>query len=306
MASKSSDKSSSALTREELGNLSATLVQDKQDDLTITVDGKEFHLGYSRIAKFLNCPYEYKRSYVDGIRKEGGVPMRRGQAYHGTLEGLLNYKMNKDGELCPWPKIEKYARKQAKKENLSENEAHRVVEAVKFYYKEQYPAHNPLAVEDAFDFVKNGVRFTGRIDLMDIVTPGVVEIIDHKFSYDIWGDARAQYGVQPMVYQWAWEEELRHRYPELTYGGFAYNIIRLFPTPMIQTIRIKPVTPEQSEWWARQVKAMAQCMTQGIYYANAGEKTCKWCDHKKDCKPCVYKIKVTKTGELDSTETEDR
>lgn len=292
------------MTREELGNLSATSQIDEQpDNLTLTIEGQEFHLGYSRISKFIDCPWAYKRTYVDGIRKPGGVPMRRGQAYHGTLEGLLNYKINKDGGLYPWEKTEKFALKNATKENLTESESHRVVEAVRFYHREQYPKHNPISVEDSFDFMKGGVRYTGRLDLMDLVSPGVVEIVDHKFSYDTWADARAQYGIQPMVYQWAWEEELRHRYPELSYGGFAYNIMRLYPIPLIQTIRIKPVTPEQSAWWERQVQQMAQCMVHGFYYATASEKACKWCDHKKECKPCIYKINVTMTGEQESMES---
>jgi ATP-dependent helicase/DNAse subunit B len=306
MTSKSSNESSGALTQEELGNLSQTsALKLPSNQFSMTVDGKEFHLGYSRISKFLDCPYQYKRSYEDGIRKPSGTPMRRGTAYHNTLEGLLNYKINTEGELYPLAKAEKFALKNAKKEDLTEAESIKVVEAVRFYYKELYPFHNPVSVEEPFDFIKGGIRFTGRIDLLDQSTPGLVEVIDHKFSYDTWADARAQYGIQPMVYQWAWEEELKHKYPDLKYGGFAYNIIRLFPTPVIQTIRIKTVPKDKSEWWAKQIQQIAECMVHGFYYANAGANTCKWCDHKTDCKPCVYSIKVTKTGDIDSTETED-
>lgn len=294
------------MTRDELGNLSATLDTENQLDLTITIEGKEFHLGYSRLDKFMGCPSNYKRTYVDGVRKPGGVPARRGQAYHGTLEGLLNYKINRDGDLYPWPKTEKFALKNAANEKLSDAESHRVVEAVKFYYVEHYPKHQPVSVEDSFDFTKNGIRYTGRIDLLNILEPKVLEITDHKFSYDTWADERAHYGVQPIIYQWAWEEELRHRFPNFSYGGFAYNIIRLFPTPLIQTIRIEPVNQEQSAWWEEQITTMAKIMVLGLYPAFPNAKACKWCDHKKECKPCKYKLAITKTGEEDLMETEDR
>jgi hypothetical protein len=293
MALKSSEVSSSASTTETPGN--------PEVSLTLTVEGKEFHLGYSRIAKFLDCPYQYQRSYIDGIRSPGNAAMRRGQAYHAVVEGLLNYKINKDGALYPWAKTEAFALKQAAKEKLGQGDVGKVLEAVRFYYDQQYPLHNPKSVEDSFEFMKNGIRFTGRIDLLNCPSKGLIEIIDHKFSYDIWATSKAEYGIQPMVYQWAWENDLKYRFPGYAYAGFAYNIIRVFPSPMIQTIRIKPVSDQASMWWERQVTVMAECMVRGLYYANANEKSCKWCEHKKHCQPCIYKLEVDKTG----TETEE-
>lgn len=274
--------------------------------MTVKIDGgKEFHLGYSRVSKFMDCPMAYKYTYVDGLWTPGGVPMRRGTAYHNTLEGLLNYKINKDGAHYPLEKTEKYALKKARAENLSESECARVLQAARFYHSRMYPRHNPLAAEIAFDFEKDGIQYTGRIDLVDRQDKKgkpVAYIIDHKFSYDTWAEARAKYGVQPIIYQWAWEEQLKEEFDGLEFGGFGYNIIRLFPTPVIQEIIVKPCTPAQSAWWSNQVRVMAQCMQSGYFFATPGDKKCEWCDHKKLCKPTIYTIKDTRIGDVNEDE----
>lgn len=247
----------------------------------------------------------YKYTYVDGLRTPGGIPMRRGQAYHGTLEGLLNYKINRDGEHYPIEKTERFALKNARKEDLSDSEAARVVQAARFYHSKMYARHHPLAVEIAFDFEKDGIQYTGRIDLVDHQMKkgkNLAVILDHKFSYDTWAETRAKYGVQPIIYQWAWEEQLHEEFDGLDYGGFGYNIIRLFPTPVIQEIIIKPCVKSASDWWSNQIKVMAQCIQHGFFFATPGDKKCQYCDHKKLCKPTIYTVKESRIGETNEDE----
>jgi hypothetical protein len=273
--------------------------------MTVEIDGEKFHLGYSRASKYLECPAAYKKTYIDKIRTAGGVPLRRGHAYHGVLEGLLNYKINRGGEHYPLDKTEKFALKQALKHNLSDTECARVIQAARFYHARMYPLHNPLAVELKFDFYKDGIRYTGRLDLLDrreAKGQPVAVIIDHKFSYDTWAESRAKIGVQPIVYQWAWEEQLHKEFDGLDYGGFAYNIIRLFPTPVIQEIRVKPCNQTASDWWSTQLRDIARGIHHGVFYADPGEKKCQYCDHKKLCKPTIYTIKEVRIGDTNADE----
>ena len=309
MTSAQSKTSSSVSAAAEPGNQSAISLPEEEGVIAV-IDGKEFHFGYSRAAKFIECPRAYEETYVNGHRTPGGTPMRRGSAYHATLEGLLNYKINKNGALYPIEKTEKYAWKNALAQDLSESECTRVVQAARFYHARMYPRHNPLLVEIDFDFWKDGVRYTGKIDLVewqDVKGKRKIFIRDHKFSYDTWAESRAKYGVQPIIYQWAWEEQLYKEFAGtefdgLEYGGFSYNIIRLYPTPVIQDMFIKPCSKAASTWWSKQLRAMALCITNGTFYATPGDKKCQYCDHKKRCSPTIYTVKPTLIGDISEDE----
>jgi len=282
----------------------------EEEGFTLKINGESFHFGYSRAAKFMECPHAYEETYVNGHRTPGGTAMRRGTAYHATLEGLLNFKINRNGEHYPIEKTERYAWKNALKEDLAEGEATRVVQASRFYHSRMYHRHNPIAVEVDFDFWKDDVNYTGKIDLIewqDVKGKRKIFIRDHKFSYDTWAESRAKFGVQPIIYQWAWEEQLSKEYAGtefdgLEYGGFSYNIIRLFPTPVIQDIFIKPCTTTASAWWSKQLKIMAECIKNGIFFAIPGDKKCQYCDHKKRCSPTIYTVKSTLIGDISEDE----
>jgi len=246
----------------------------------------------------LKCPKSFKYTYVDGIRTPGGVPARRGQAYHGTVEELLQFKIDNEGELYPLKRAEKLAIRQGKAENLTDAEIYRVIDAVRFYWHEVYPIHRPLAVEVPFEIIRGGVKITGRIDLIE----DTGNIIDHKFSYDTWAMSRAQYGCQPIIYQWAALDAYEKQFRGWEYTGFSYNIIKLFPTPLVQVVHIAKLSQSQSDWWEEQVEAAAKAIAHGAFYANPSESNCKWCDHKKLCNPTVYPVKLSYIGGFGSTD----
>lgn len=226
--------------------------------------------------------------------------MRRGQAYHGSLETMLIWKMENDGELYSLERAERLAIRQAKKENLTDAEIYRVIDAVRFYWHNVYPKHDPLAVEKDFSVCRGGVTITGRIDLFERMflrkTEEMFDCTDHKFSYDTWADSRARYGCQPMIYQWAavdiFEEEFK-----LPYRGFNYNIIRLYPTPLVQVIHIPRVSQDDSDWWEEQIYEAAKTIRRGYFPAIPSDKACQYCDHKKLCQPSIYKIHKSNIGD---------
>jgi len=262
-------------------------------DVKIHVEGKEFHLGYSRVSCYETCPRKYKHSYIDGIRTPGGVAMRRGQAYHNTLDVLLNHKKDTE-ELLPIEKAERVAIRAAKAENLTPSEIYRVIDAVRFWHSESYPDHFPVAVEQDFVIHRGGVKLTGRLDEAQVTG----KIVDHKFSYDRWADVRAKYGCQPIIYQWAGLDYLPKKLKNWHYTGFSYQIIRLFPTPLIQEITIDPIPQWESDWYEEQIAQIAASIQAGLFPARPSDKECGWCGHKALCKPAIWDIRK------DETETE--
>lgn len=229
--------------------------------------------------------------------------MRRGQAYHSALEFLLQWKIDHEGELFPLERAEKLAIRCAKKENLTDAEIYRVIDAVRFYHGDMYLKHNPLCVEEAFDFVQGGVKLTGRIDLVQEIK-GKLWVIDHKFSYDKWAEPRAKYGCQPIIYQWASIDSLCERYG-MEFGGFAYNILRLFPSPLIQVIEIDKVPEWESNWWEEQIQQTASAIQAGFFPAKPGDKQCGWCDHKELCQPAIYKVRLSDEGVVEHKDIMD-
>ena len=256
--------------------------------LTIEVDGESFHLGYSRISSYLSCPKKYKYSYIDRIPYTAGEPIRKGQAYHSVVEELL--KAKQQGKEVSIERTLKYAKACAEYEQLTEWGIKGVIQAAEFYYHKLYPIHVPLEIESDFTIVRGGVKLTGRIDLVD--ASGFV--IDHKFSYDIWSQDRAKQGVQPMIYQWAAHDVLEKRIPKFKYKGFCYNIIRVYPSAMIQELAIPVCNSNISDWWEEQVADIANAIRKGVFLANPKIEECKWCSYKDRCKPPTYRLKEQK------------
>ena len=265
--------------------------------VTATIDGKDFHLGYSRVSCFQGCPRQYKYGYIDGIRTPGGIPMRRGTAYHNSLEFLLNYKLANSGDLISLERAEKAAIRMAKAENLTPSEIYKVIDAVRFYYAEMYPRHRPVAVEQDFTINRGGVKLTGRIDLVQ--ADG--QVVDHKFSYDKWAEPRAKYGVQPLIYQWAGLDYLPKKIKNWHYTGFAYQIIRLWPSPLIQEIEIDMIPQWESDWYEEQIAEIAACIKAGLFPARPTEKGCTWCGHKELCQPAIWNIRINDTCGVETT-----
>lgn len=235
---------------------------------------------------------QYMYSYRDRIRTPGSVAQRRGNAYHSVAEWCLNFKIANDGELVSLERAERAAIRAGKKYTLTDAEIYRLIDAVRFYHSEMYPKHQPLAVEQDFTINRGGIKLTGRIDLIE--TTGLV--IDHKFSYDKWAESRARYGCQPIIYQWAGLDYLPKLFKGWEYSGFAYQIIRLFPTPLIQEIRIDMIPQWESDWYEEQIAQVAGSIKSGYFPARPSDKQCSWCGHKELCKPPIWNIHTTDTA----------
>lgn len=263
--------------------------------VTMTVDGQDFHLGYSRIKSYLDCPKMYEYTYVKGLRDKPNAAMKRGSAYHDTLELMLLYKMNEEKH-CSLKSARKAALANTEKHECTDGDREKVLKAVDFYHENLYEQHRPILVEEMFSIVRGGVKLTGRIDLIHQEDAELAKVVDHKFSYAHWNEVRAMEGIQPIIYQWAYEDLYAKDFG-LQYGGFQYNILRQFPFSQYQIIDIPPVDKDKSDWLEEQVHQIAKAIQAGIFPPNPKEKQCNWCSHKKLCKPAFYKPNLELVGD---------
>lgn len=281
--------------------------------LIVKVDDQEFHLGYSRLSSYMECPMSYKYTYVDGRRSEGSPVMRRGTAFHNTLEDMLKYKAGW-GKLMPIDKAEARARHHCTENRVCPSATEEVIKSMRFFYDQLYhkltPAmlletagENESAIEGEFKIYRGGVEITGRIDFASEVVKGaaltkalVAEhaggiIHDWKFSNKPWEKDRVTHSVQPMIYQWAGEDWFEPNFG-IPYLGFQYDIFNVWPDSQIQTVYIPRLDKKASDWWERQIEAFAKAIRTSIFPANPSDNVCKWCNHRAVCKPAIYQVEI--------------
>ena len=267
-----------------------------KDPVTLSFRGKEFHTGYSRITKFLSCPRSYRYTYVDGIRGEGNGAMKRGSAYHKTLEVALTFKRDKGRELSVGKCVE-LARYFAEQYELTPAVVDQVDSAVRYWHATLYHTLDPLFIEGRFEIERNGVRLTGLIDLGD--TTGIVT--DHKFSFETWSTDRAKKSVQPIIYQWGWEDDFAKKYG-VPYKRFEYHAIKTFPGVQVQRLKVYPLKEEASLWYEKQIRDVAEAMCSGIFFATPSVSECGRCEHRKRCKPATYTVRSQILGQASEEE----
>ena len=273
---------------------------DPDDALELGFDGKPFHTGYSRISKYMACPRQYYYVYVAGRRHEiASTPMKRGNAYHGALEAALLRKLD-HGKAMGIPKLMEWATYHGEQQGLPDKVIEEVRGACRLWHNVLYGDMEPLFVEGSFTIVRAGVKMTGRVDagLRKVRTKGgrIVQcdkygyLADHKFSFDLWTNARAKESVQPMIYQWAWEDVFSKE-TGLQYSHFAYDVLKTFPYFAAERLEIGRVAVEGSMWYERNIREIAEGMCKGVYFARPSESECGRCSFKStECQPVLYRV----------------
>ncbi len=300
---------------------SITELQDTIEDgqtveeggVTVKVDDKEFHIGYSRLSRFMECPAAYAFTYVDGHRTEGSPVMRRGTALHNTFEDMMVYKAGWE-KLMPLEKAEARVLHHCTENRVCKSATEEVLSAMRYFYEHVYPKLSPAIlletagpketpIEGEFKIFRGGVEITGRIDFaaeyqageaitQTVKAPHAGGVIhDWKFSNKPWEVDRVTHSVQPMIYQWAGEDWFEPNFG-IPYLGFQYDIFNVWPDTQIQTVYIERLDKKASDWWERQVEQFAKAIRSGIFPANPSSNVCKWCDHKARCKPAIYKVDI--------------
>jgi len=155
---------------------------------------------FSRLSTYTRCPYQYKLKYEIGLPVSGQAAFSFGQSIHTTLQrfyALLKAKsMAIQGSLfvpttteVVLPALEDLLRIYEQSfvsdwyQNQKQKDAYfqKGKEILRAFYqqnKEQLQA--PLALEAAFGLNINGHLIKGRIDRLDRLPDGSLEIIDYK------------------------------------------------------------------------------------------------------------------------------
>ena len=236
------------------------------------------NFSYSQVSTYQTCALQYKYGYVLRIPSPPNHNLSFGISIHNTLHDFYANLMF--GEVSLEKLLELY------ENNWNPlgyaDEEHRRLrfesgkDLLKKFWKDNKKLKNkPIALEKSFKLKIDGVPFIGKIDRIDPLEDGGVEIIDYKT-----GNVKDQKEVdkddQVSFYAIAAREALGLNPKKLT-------LYFVETGEKVSTTR----TDKQLEEKKRETKEVMQNIRDGKFQPNPGMH-CKWCDYKDIC-PYAWK-----------------
>lgn len=174
----------------------------------------EFHLSYSRIATYINCPLRYKFIYIDKLPTKVRSYFSFGGSIHKVLE--IFYHPEKNFINMKKPPFEYiislldehwisagYATK-----NEEQKAKEKALKILKRLYQETIFGFQPAyLVEQSFSFPLDKFKVIGRIDRIDYTNNGYT-IIDYKTSRILPRFFKVTEILQPVIYYIGAKESL--------------------------------------------------------------------------------------------------
>lgn len=159
------------------------------------------YLSYSQIQTFLDCPLHYKARYILKIPTSPTASLSFGNTVHLTMKDFYTdpgkdifelYKRN-------WIR-EGYMSKTQEKEFFAKGE-----KFLEHYLKTEYvPERRPVLLEGMFTapviFNKRLIKIGGKIDRVDVLPDGTIEIIDYKTGANHMDEKEAGKSLQLSFY----------------------------------------------------------------------------------------------------------
>lgn len=236
-------------------------------------------LSYSQVEKFKVCPLQYKYAYILRIPTPPNHALSFGDTIHRTLRDFHYNKMfNKKVGLGELYSI--YEKNWQPIGYLSEEHRKLRFESGKILLEEYFKKHSEekvkhLGLEKTFNLSFAGAKFTGKIDRIDELPGGGVEIVDYKT-----GNSKDQKAVdnddQVTIYAIAAKRAL----------GLDPKLLSLYFVEAGRKISTSR-TGEQLKKTEEEVAEVVAEMKKGKFKATPGIH-CAYCDYKNIC-PFAYK-----------------
>lgn len=162
------------------------------------------YISYSQLQTFQMCPLHYKLRYLLNVPTQPSPALSYGISVHGALRDF--YQLKKQDPSTPSDRIydflttnwlkDGYTSK--KHEEQSYTQARQML--FQFVQQENVVPGQILAIEQPFNFWLNNVKVGGRIDRIDKLPDGKIEIIDYKTGDNIPTERKLREDLQLTFY----------------------------------------------------------------------------------------------------------
>lgn len=165
---------------------------------------------YSKISSYKNCPYAWKKSYIDRIPSKPKPYFDFGHAVHSTFEIFYSPKHNVNNDLKTLNELYEYYFSKFQQGYETEEQKQKYYEegkeSVKKYFEnhiKDQPQKKAYSVEKYFEIPINGkFLLNGFIDRIDKLEDGTYEVLDYKTEPVMRSPEEIDADEQLSIYYW--------------------------------------------------------------------------------------------------------
>lgn len=239
------------------------------------------YLSYSQIQTFDLCPLHYKLKYILKIPTPQTAFQAFGTSIHAVLKdyyqnwGIGNkFKINDVDILLKKDWIsEGYSSKNHERKSLE-----KAKKIIKNYLKNNFDKDNlPIALEKSFTFNLKDIKVRGRIDRIDLLKNGDIEIIDYKTGGKIPLEKELDENIQLTFYALA-AKKMKNELISSGTGKILLSLVYLDENKKFTTIRTNSELENAKEMLlskALEISTSEFLCSKNIY--------CKNCEYKMLC-----------------------
>ena len=243
---------------------------------------QRIRLSYSKMSLYLNCPFSYKRLYIDKILTKPQPFFDFGTAIHETFENIyapsdeIIKKPSLKDIIAVYDKVRLKYRDGFANEQIEEEYHQDGIRQLTLYYNhfiKDQEFKTAAAVEKYFEIPcgKYAVM-TGSIDRIDALPDGTYEILDYKTEPTLRPQQEVDNDKQLSIYYWAAKETCGYDISKL-------SLLMLDHDKKIETTRKESDISHVLE----SIDKTAYEMLHETNFLPKKNKYCKSCDHLSIC-----------------------
>ncbi len=222
----------------DFNNVLHNLEQGKQKQLIKGPAEQSKEVSYSSLSTYLQCPYRYKRRYIDREKDEKLLPfVSLGRSLHLTLSKFYRHVINaetNDKDVDNLLNIYQdtwISRGYADDEEEQQWRAYGIQMLIT-YMESEYASIKPILIEKQFKAIIGESVLVGKLDRIDKLPNGTYEIIDYKIGGFESEEERQAQEIQTSFYYLGAKYGLNLEIEKITYYYLAsstYLSIDYFP-----------------------------------------------------------------------------
>lgn len=237
------------------------------------------YMSYSQINTYEMCPLHYKLKYILKIPPFPTPSLSYGTSVHAALRDYFQARMSDPTMKLSAKELLSHVWINEGYESKSHEEAAReqAIKTVDSYILKYRENANPVAIEMPFSFTIDRMKVGGRIDRIDMLPDGKIEIIDYKTGANVPDEKKLANDLQLSMYALAAFEvadPLFHRPPDEIILSLHY----VEQDAIVKTTRTK----EQLDTTKETIIKKAEEIARSDYVCSV--TNCKNCEYKMICK----------------------